>query len=348
MKKVRILSIEGGGIRGILSASFLSDLEQKLKEKSNDFNSCISDYFDLIVGTSTGGILSCLFLLDDGYKRPKYKAEEIVSLYRNLGKQVFERSLYDIVTKVDGIVDEKYDASNLENAIKEIFGDSKMSHLLKPAMVTSYDIKGRKAFFFRTEKCNEDQKDHLIVDALRSTASAPSYFEPLEYSNQEDLMVLIDGGVFSSNPSMTAYAEARGMRFSEIEKIACDIDLPEADDMMLLSVGTGVDNKEYTFESSKSWGQAQWAVPLIRILLSANAETTNHYLKQIFNTTNDPQSYLRVNINLPSEKCTIDDTDDDYLDFLISQGKQMFSNYENQLDHFVDKLLSSRSSKTLA
>ena len=118
-----------------------------------------------------------------------------------------------------------------------------------------------------------------------------------------------------------------------------DIDYPVAKDMMILSVGTGVDNKSYTFEQSKDWGKAQWMVPLINVLISANAETTDHYLRQIFNTTEEPSSYMRVNIDLEADKSKMDDTDSDYLNYLREKGHEMFKLNQKELESFIKRLL---------
>ena len=82
-KLTRILSIDGGGIRGILPGQVLVSLEEKLKKLDKNKDAKIADYFDLIAGTSTGGILSCMYLTptDEKNKRPKFSAKKAVELY---------------------------------------------------------------------------------------------------------------------------------------------------------------------------------------------------------------------------------------------------------------------------
>lgn len=337
MKKVRILSIDGGGIRGLLSATCLKNIENLIQEYTSNDSARLSDYFDLIVGTSTGGILSCLFVFPDNEGKVKFSAKDIVGLYKTLGKKVFSRTASDVVLRGGGWIDEKYDAENLENALNDVFKSWRMSALLKPTVVTAYDIESRKAFFFRSESDGHD--DFTIKDALRSTAAAPTYFEPLSIEDSGDQMALIDGGVYSSNPALCAYAEARGIKFSEIDKVDSMIDFPDADSMMILSIGTGVDNKSYPFNKAKDWGKAEWILPMIRILLSANAETNNHYLTQIFNTTEHPDNYLRLNIDLPSDKTAMDSVKDKYLDFLEKSGQEMFDINKSKIQSFISRLV---------
>ena len=105
---MRILSIDGGGIRGIIPGQVLIALEQKLQQLSGDPNKRLADAFDLIAGTSTGGILTCLYLCpDQGTKRPKFSAAQAVDLYLQHGDNIFDVSLFKSIESLGGITDEK-------------------------------------------------------------------------------------------------------------------------------------------------------------------------------------------------------------------------------------------------
>ena len=99
MSKIRILSIDGGGIRGILPGVIMKRLEEKLQKESDDNNARIADYFDLLAGTSTGGILSLSYLIPDKNGRPLLTAEESVNLYLDRGDEIFDVSLWQKATK---------------------------------------------------------------------------------------------------------------------------------------------------------------------------------------------------------------------------------------------------------
>jgi patatin-like phospholipase/acyl hydrolase len=115
MKKTCILSIDGGGIRGILPGTLLTYVEQKIREKTGDKKATIGQYFDLIAGTSTGGILSLLFLCPDTNGKFKYSAQEAVDIYLKYGSKIFDLSFRKKFMSLGGLLDEKYDATNLEN-----------------------------------------------------------------------------------------------------------------------------------------------------------------------------------------------------------------------------------------
>ena len=107
MKKIRILSVDGGGIRGVIPGTILAQLEKILQRRSNS-NRKLGEYFDLVAGTSTGGILSCLYLMpgDDG--KAKYSAQDAVDLYIKNGEAIFDRTTAQKISSVDGILHQKY------------------------------------------------------------------------------------------------------------------------------------------------------------------------------------------------------------------------------------------------
>ncbi len=106
----RVLSIDGGGIRGIIPGQILVAIEEKLKEKTGNGNARIADYFDLIAGTSTGGILTCAYLTPDKENagRPKFDTTQVVDLYLKNGGDIFDVTLRHKLRSLGGITDEKY------------------------------------------------------------------------------------------------------------------------------------------------------------------------------------------------------------------------------------------------
>ncbi|MFN2167740.1 MAG: patatin-like phospholipase family protein, partial [Anaerolineae bacterium] len=179
-KLTRILSIDGGGIRGVIPGQILVVLEDKLKALGGNPDAKISDYFDLIAGTSTGGILACLYLVpqEDNPDRPLYNAQEVVDFYLDRGGQVFHTPLRRRIMTVAGLMDEKYPTGPMESLLAEYFGDLRLSQLIKPCLIPSYDIDARKARFFNQYSARQgDERDYLVREVIRATTAAPSYFE---------------------------------------------------------------------------------------------------------------------------------------------------------------------------
>ena len=348
-KKIRILSIDGGGIRGILPGVILTYIEERLMAKEGK-HVRLSDYFDLMVGTSTGGILTCTYLVpgvnSDGKPsgRPKFTAKEAVDIYLERGDDIFDLTLWQKIRSKGGLTDEKYSAGKLEKALNDYFGATKLSELLKPCLVTSYDIRNRRAHFFSQIDAKATiTHDYLVKDVTRATSAAPTYFEVAQVKSEYGTVYpLIDGGVFANNPAMCAYAEARSIAFSTILNDPEKADKPYAKEMVIISIGTGSTNKPYHYDKAKDWGMIQWIQPIIDIMMSGNAETVNYQLRKIWETTGTPEDYIRLEPSLYEASSNMDDASDKNLKALHDAGKQFVAENETLLNNIADKLIAQK------
>ncbi len=341
-KYTRILSIDGGGIRGIIPAQVLVSIESKLQQKSSNPDARIADYFDLIAGTSAGGILTCLYLCPDAENptRPRWTAEDALNFSIKSGSDVFKSSFWQKLKSIDGLIDEKYPSDRLEKFFLEKFRDCKLSQLLKPCLISSYDVERRKAHFFDQIDAKQDPaEDYFIRDIARATSAAPSYFEvPKIYSLTNESYALIDGGVFANNPTLCAYAEVRNkFRFPDDRPDKG----PTAKDMVILSLGTGQAQKKFPYEEVKNWGQVEWVEPLINIMMTGVAETVNYQLIQIYDAVERPNQYLRITPDLSREQpLPIDSASEEKISELLRIGKEQAQNNNEQLDKLIDLLLA--------
>jgi len=337
-KKACILSIDGGGIRGIIPGVILSYIEKKLQTHNSTIK--LSDYFDLISGTSTGGILACCYLIPDKNNKPKYTADEAVEIYIKRGAKIFDISLTQKFKSWGGLTDEKYSAKELENALDDYFGDTKLSELLKPCLITAYDIRNRKAHFFNKTDTTSEIRNFYVKDMARATSAAPTYFETARIKSIFNTpYALIDGGVFANNPAMCAYSEARTIDFAKITGNSKKPILPFAKDMLILSMGTGTIKKPYYYDKAKDWGAVQWIKPIIDIMMSGNSETVDFQLKQIFETTDSPDNYIRIQPDLYNANSDMDDASKGNLDALKNAGLKYIEDNKELLDSVVDKLI---------
>jgi len=331
----RILSIDGGGIRGIIPGQVLVALEGKLKKHTRNEEARIADYFDLIAGTSTGGILACVCLcpaIGSELKKPHFSAEEAVELYFKRGEKIFDLSTRQRLQSVGGLVDEKYSAHELEEALGDYFQDLKLSDLLKPCLITAYDIRRRQAKFFTQHDAIENKMhDYYVKDVARATAAAPTYFELARIKSLTDVPYpLIDGGVFANNPALCAYAEVRN-KFKE---------KPSAKDMAILSLGTGYIKKQYSYKAAKDWGAVEWIKPLIDVLMSGVSETVDYQMSQIFDSVDKPEQYLRINDELLFASPDMDDASSDNLINLKQDGTRIGEKFDDQLEAFIKYLVN--------
>ena len=333
MKK--ILSLDGGGIRGIIPGQVLVALENKLQQKSGNPNARIADYFDFFAGTSTGGILTCILicpsLTEPG--KARFSAQEAVDLYVKNGHNIFSVSFWHKILSLDGISEEKYESTQIQLYLKQYFDELKISQLLKPCIITSYDIHRRETKFFAQHDyaLKGDVADFYVKDVCRATSAAPTYFETelIKSISGEDY-ACVDGGVFANNPSLCAYSEVRNAKGS-----------PNAKDMFVLSIGTGSQDKPYDYDQAKGWGAIGWVRPVIDIMMSGAAEVTDYHMTKMFSANNNEQNYSRIQpTSLQNADPAMDDASPANIAALVEVGKTTAQNCNAELDRIVDILLA--------
>lgn len=256
----KILSIDGGGIRGIIPALILSEIENRTGRN-------IPSLFDMIAGTSTGGIIALCLSKHDGDDKPVYGAYDLVNLYGNQGREIFSRSFWKGVSSIAGIADEKYSHEALEGLLWTYLGDDVMGASLTRVMVTAYDIEERRPFFLKSWD-SEIAKVSMRI-AARATSAAPTYFEPEVVVTADGCQphALVDGGVCVNNPAMCAYAEAKRLWPDE--------------DILVVSLGTGELTRPIPYEDARNWGLAEWALPILSVLMDGMSDAVDYQLRQI-------------------------------------------------------------------
>jgi len=342
-KLIRVLSIDGGGIRGILPAQILVALEEKLQRKTGNPQARIADYFDMIAGTSTGGILTCAYLMPDKYdpKRARYSAQQAVELYLEHGGSIFSTSTYQFLKSLGGITQELYSQKSIEAVLLKYFGDVHLRDLIKPCLITSYDVYESRAYFFRQHQAREkDGRNFFVRDVARSTAAAPVYFEAAHAKSMTDVLYpLIDGGVFANNPALCAYAEAHTVNFGvPITKHRT------AEDFFIFSLGTGSAIKRGLLHNDiKDWGALEWIKPLVDIMMSGVSQTVHYQLDQIYKAIGKPTQYVRIDPELYSAKSDMDDASPKNLNALRESGVRNSETETNnlKLDNIADMLIKN-------
>ncbi len=327
---MKILSIDGGGIRGIIPGQILVALEGKLKAKSNNADARLADYFDMVAGTSTGAILSAAYVCPNSDGRPKFSAQEAVDFYLEDGDEIFDVSFWQKLRSMGGLTDEKYSAEDLERVLATAFGDIKLSELLKPTCLVAYDVKRRKQVIFKQHTAVEKNADFLVKDALRGSTAAPTYFEAARiYSTPPERRkyVLVDGGMVANDPTLCAYSEA--LKFDGVSGIK---------DMLIVSLGTGKQLKSYTYPQVKDWGPIGWAKPSIDIALEGGPQMTSYYMEKMAATVNS-NLYLRIQPKLYEASTELDNATPGNIENLRDAGIRNAEAFDGTLDALADLLL---------
>ena len=257
MATYRVLSIDGGGIRGLVTTILLQrivaapGLERFL------------DSIDLVAGTSTGGLLALAIAGGFGLAR-------IRDLYVEKGPAIFDDSWLDNAVDLFGIVGADYDTGPLRRELRRLFGDTTLGQLNKRVLVTAFDLDNeapvnrtwKPKLFHNFPGANNDRRARA-ADVGLYTAAAPTYFPSVDG--------YIDGGVFASNPAMCALAQTQDRRYRPT---------PALDEVYLLSLGTGT-SLQYIRGRSLDWGYGQWVRPLISLMLDGTSGIADYECRQL-------------------------------------------------------------------
>lgn len=339
-RKIRILSLDGGGIRGILPGVILTDLEDRLRRKTTP-DRRLADFFDLIAGTSTGGILACGYLTPDETGRPRYTTHDMLKVYRDRGGEIFHVSPVQMFKSIHGLIDERYSADNLERTLAEYFGEVTLRDLLKPCLITAYDIEHRRTKFFNQTDGTSRGRNFLLREVARATSAAPTFFEASRiHSDQGIPYAMIDGAIFANNPAMCAYSEARTLDFPRALSDPSLPSYPTARQMTIVSIGTGEVKKPYAFEDVKDWGTVRWVPSMLEIMMSGVAEVIDYHLQQLFDAAGCPAHYIRLAPELVLASDEMDDTSRENLTALEEDGRRFIANHQDQLEAIADDLIA--------
>jgi patatin-like phospholipase/acyl hydrolase len=313
--KYKILAIDGGGIRGIIPALILAEIEKRTQKP-------IFSLFDLIAGTSSGGILALGLTkprltppdLSENLSVAQYSAEELVQIFLEYGCEIFYEPLFErILGQLEDIfVQPKYSSDGREEIFRQYFGDTPLEKSLKEVFVTSYDIEQRIPIFF-TNKLDKQETvsrnfrklcaGFTLTDAALATSATPTYFAPHRipsYHNSNNFYTLVDGGLVANNPANLAIVEAQISRQDKTQ-------LLNTEDILVVSLGTGSLTSVYPYNDVKNWGLLQWAKPLLNIVLDGGSEVVAGELERLFESNNkETKSYYRFQTFLTPELEEID------------------------------------------
>jgi len=317
---LKVLSIDGGGIRGVIPAMILSEIEARTQTRT-------AHLFDLIAGTSTGGILALGLVKPDEHGDPAYSADDLVALYEKEGKRIFDRSLWHRVIALDNLIDEKYDAAGLEHLLSKYFGEARLKDAVAEVLVTSYELETREPWFFARHKAQSDPAfDFEMRFVARATSAAPTYFEPEKLPQTRPTGGLVDGGVFANNPALCAYVETKDLH-------------PDHEEILVVSLGTGQHTRPIHYADAKDWGLALWAKPILSVVFDGVSDTVDHEMKILCRDTDDgdPRYYrFQTELNVGSDD--MDNATATNLLALKQKAEQIIANNDAVLDRLCEEL----------
>ena len=373
-----ILSLDGGGIRGIIPCMVLMEIEKRT-------GTPIAQLFDLISGTSTGGMLAAGLTVKDSEGNPAFPAEDLLGLYKGpLGKKIFAPP-GGIFNGVRSLFRSKFAGENIEQVLKTKFGSARLRDSYTDLLITSYNTQEKLPFYFKTSDALEKEEENFYIwEVCRSTSAAPTYFPPIQLpydgmiqrkkmmNGQETIveesvkhLSLIDGGVFANNPSLLAYLEAKdkfkesqyykalsqvlglGSEEGGLEDEGADRGMfaeVESDDLampfLIVSIGTGQTRRPYPYVKARKWGMVKWVQPIVDILMQGVSESVHYQMQHLLPPSREHNAprYVRWNIELDPDDSDMDNVKDDNLDRLAEYGLQLVRDNDQQIDEICGYL----------
>lgn len=323
-RPLRVLALDGGGIRGVIPASLLAEIEKRTGKR-------IAEMFDLIAGTSTGGILALGLTKPDpsDTTKPQYAAHDLIGMYEEKGHVIFGLSFVHRLITLFGLFGSKYAVRGLDETLLGYFGDTRLKEAVAEVLITSYDLETRDSWFLARYKAREDGKanDFPMVRVARATSAAPTYFRP-ERLSDDPPTAMIDGGVHSNNPAMCAWVEA--------------VKLFGQQDVVVVSLGTGQVKTPISFSKARKWGLIGWVRPLISIFMDGVAATVEHELSWLLPPQNGEPRYFRFQADLRPGMGSMDDTSAEHISGLKQQAQLIIDSHEQELDDLCVLLKDAR------
>jgi patatin-like phospholipase/acyl hydrolase len=331
----RILSVDGGGVRGLIPALLLQDLEARLRKQRPD--ATLTDHFDLFVGTSTGGLIVLgLTAPTENGSGPRMNAAKLVDLYRGRGPEIFKRSLLQKLRTLWGWTGPKYGLGPLGNVLSDELGPGRLADALRDLVVVSYDMATPgPQFFKRWQASASTERNPTLVDVGLASSAAPTYFPALGL----DGGAFVDGGVFAANPTIAGVAEAL--------KRTTDPPAPlTPQDLLVVSLGTGRHIDRYSERQVRGWGKLGWIWPrasgpaLLEAVFDGQSRAADHWAHMLLNhqagQKPDPEfgrgpRYWRFEPELP-RPYGLDDASTATLDALTAAAQQMIQARAADLD----------------
>ncbi|KAL1219608.1 Patatin-like protein 2 [Cardamine amara subsp. amara] len=335
---ITILSIDGGGIRGIIPATILSFLESELQKLDGE-EARLADYFDVIAGTSTGGLVTAMLTAPNEQGRPLFAANEIKDFYLEHCPLIFpqDQCLFSAAKNLlKSLTGPMYDGRYLHQLIKDKLGDTRLDQTLTNVVIPTFDIKYLQPTIFSSYEVKTNPlKNALLADISISTSAAPTYLPAHHFQTHDSAgnvkeFNLIDGGVAANNPALLAIGEVT----KEITKGNTDFFPIKANDygrFHVLSLGTGDRKIDEKFDAKEcaGWGMLSWlthnnTTPIIDAFTQASSDMVDFHLSAVFKALHSEPNYIRIQDDtLKGDACSVDIATEENLSNLVKIGEKL-------------------------
>lgn len=339
---ITILSIDGGGVRGIIPSTILEFLEAKLQELDGP-DVRIADYFDIIAGTSTGGLVTAMLACPNKNNRPLFTAKGITNFYLEQSRYIFPQ-ITGCAKLVRALIGPLYSGTYLHKIIRENLGNIRLHQTLTNVMIPAYDIKFEEPAIFSTFAAKSRVlKDALLSDACIGTSAAPTllpayYFETKDSSGNTESFNLIDGGVAANNPTLLAINEVtKEALLGNPDFLLPSSQIRDTSKFLVVSLGTGMTAASYTAAEAAKWGLIQWLsngsnTPILDMFSQSSADIVDIVACIVFQAAQSQKNYLRIQVKLTGDtSSTVLSTKANLIN-LVNIGKSLLEEHVSRVN----------------
>lgn len=303
-KSFKILSIDGGGIRGVYPAHILRCIEERLQIN-------LYDSFDMIAGTSTGSIIAAGVATG-------IPAADIVAMYKEHGAGIFKKKSKILPGKIQPLLHSVYSSNYFKSVLEGVFEEKRLGEIEKPLILPATDIGNGCVHVLKSGYSKDFTRDNnvFVRDAVLASCSAPTYFDP----HKLDHYLLADGGLWANNPALAAVIDAQ-------KRLGIN-----QDDIQILTIGTGHSKTMYGTDMSRNWGLASgWKhKEFISFILSLQSQSALNYLRlQLY-----PEQIKRIDFE-SDNPLPMDDVST--LDDLLTKADHDFTHESEAIRKFIVK-----------
>ena len=317
---MKVLSIDGGGVRGIIPARILQEIETRT-------NKPISKLFNIVSGTSTGGLLTLAITKPDGQGNPEFSAEYLVRLYMERSKEIFAKP--SIIRKIKtgfGLWGSKYDRAAYDEILLQIFKDNLLSQSLCPIFIPIYSLGNSKPFIASTYfAARNKENDFYLRDIAGAASAAPTYFDPKKFRSPNGTTIYqgVDGGIYANNPELIGVTGVYLLHPSF-----------EIGNIILLSLGTGDTVKNN--QNSGNDGDIGWLKnkDIIGNMMDAESAIAETAVTAMLKNSN----HFRFQLHLPNELAAMDNSSDGNLNALLEAAENFIQHNTHSIDNLCKKL----------
>lgn len=321
---MNILSISGGGCRGIIPLYILRELERKYKKP-------IAEMFNYFSGSSIGSVIIMGLLITEDGKNPKYTCEKLYEIIGDMCKKIFSNTYYHRIKTVYGLFGPKYPIDIFEKILEEVLGDKKIKDLLKPVCFPSFDGTHHKAIYITKEKHGE----LLLKEIVRAVTAAPTYFEPkkieidghkIECCEKEDnigrIRLLYDSGIVVNNPCLIANLYATH-----------EMTIVNKNEIYELCLGTG----EGSLTTPSNYGLWGWFSSIIGHIYTG---FNNNELEGLYLALGEDH-ILNVEVKIENKYDVLDNPSDEYMNYYVDKISEWLIKNDEKIYKFMDKVIEN-------